>query len=77
MSFGEFLSKLMLIHGEPRLERGMEYSFSRHQTGRSGILESLLVETVLPPGTTSVPAKRIIEAGSPTRKERAASAMSE
>jgi putative transposase len=35
------------------------------------------VETALPTGTTTVPAKRVVEAGSPTLKEQAASAASE
>ena len=42
--------------------------------GRS---ESTSVETALPTGTITVPAKRVVEAGSPTLKERAASAASE
>jgi putative transposase len=35
------------------------------------------VETALPTGTNTVPAKRVVEAGSPTLKERTASAVSE
>ncbi|AGB33718.1 IS200/IS605 family element transposase accessory protein TnpB (plasmid) [Halolamina sp. CBA1230] len=42
-----------------------------------GYSESTPVETALPTGTTSVPAKRVVEAGSPTLKNRAASAASE
>jgi putative transposase len=42
--------------------------------GRS---ESTPVETALPTRTTTVPAKRVLEAGSPTLKERTASAVSE
>jgi len=41
--------------------------------GRS---ESTPVETALPTGTTTVPAKRVLETGSPTLKERTASAVS-
>jgi putative transposase len=37
----------------------------------AGRSESTPVETALPTGTTSVPAKRVLEAGSPTLKERA------
>ncbi|WP_394348761.1 zinc ribbon domain-containing protein [Haloterrigena sp. H1] len=37
----------------------------------AGRSESPPVETALPTGTTSVPAKRVIEAGSPSLKERA------
>ena len=43
----------------------------------AGRSESTPVETALPTGTTSVPAKRVLEAGSPTLKERTASAVSE
>jgi len=39
--------------------------------------ESTPVETALPTGTSSVPAKRVVETGSPTLKERTASAVSE
>ncbi len=39
--------------------------------------ESMPVETALPVGTNSVPAKRVVEAGSPALKERTASAVSE
>jgi putative transposase len=39
--------------------------------------ESMPVETALPTGTDSVPAKRVVEAGSPALKERTASAVSE
>jgi len=35
------------------------------------------VETALPTGTTTVPAKRVVEAGSPTIKERTVSAVTE
>ena len=35
------------------------------------------LETALPTGTTTVPAKHVLEAGSPTLKERAASTVSE
>ncbi|MFW5956510.1 MAG: RNA-guided endonuclease InsQ/TnpB family protein, partial [Halorhabdus sp.] len=42
--------------------------------GRS---ESTPVETALPTGTTTVPAKRVIEARIPALKERTASAVSE
>ncbi|WP_330633585.1 RNA-guided endonuclease InsQ/TnpB family protein [Halocatena halophila] len=42
-----------------------------------GYSESMPVETALPTGTTSVPAKRVIETGSPVLKERAVSAASE
>ncbi len=42
--------------------------------GRS---EPTPVKTALPTGTTTVPAKRVVEAGNPTLKERAASAASE
>ncbi|ELY68317.1 RNA-guided endonuclease InsQ/TnpB family protein [Natrinema versiforme] len=43
----------------------------------AGCSESTPVETALPTGTHSVPAKRVIEAGSPTLKERTALAVSE
>ncbi len=39
--------------------------------------ESTPVETALPTGTTTVPAQRVVEAGSPTLTERTASAVSE
>ena len=39
--------------------------------------ESTPAETALPTGTDSVPAKRVIETGSPTLKEQTASAVSE
>jgi putative transposase len=43
----------------------------------AGCSESTPVETALPTGTASVPAKRVVEVGNPTLKERAASAASE
>ncbi|THE66490.1 transposase [Salinadaptatus halalkaliphilus] len=43
----------------------------------AGYSESTPVETTLPTGTTSVPAKRVLEAGSPSLKERTALAVSE
>ncbi|RLM49517.1 zinc ribbon domain-containing protein, partial [Halorubrum sp. Atlit-28R] len=52
------------------LSRGIE------QVG-AGRSELTPVETALPTGTTTVSAKRVVEAGSPTLKERAASAASE
>jgi putative transposase len=42
-----------------------------------GCPEVTPAETALPVGTTSVPAQRVVETGSPTLKERAASAASE
>jgi putative transposase len=42
-----------------------------------GCSESTPVETALPTDTDSVSAKRVVEAGSPTLKEQAASAASE
>jgi len=42
--------------------------------GRS---ESTSVETAFPTGTTTVPAKRVLEAGSPTLKEPTVSAVGE
>ena len=41
------------------------------------LLSSTPVETAFPTGTTTVPAKRVLEAGSPTLKEPTASAVSE
>ena len=52
------------------LSRGLE------QVG-TGCPESTPVETALPTDTDSVSAKRVVEAGSPTLKERTASAVSE
>ncbi|RLM63409.1 transposase, partial [Halorubrum sp. Atlit-26R] len=52
------------------LSRGLE------QVGM-GCPESPPVETALPTDTDSVSAKRVMEAGSPTLKERTASAVSE
>jgi len=52
------------------LSRGLE----KVGVGRS---ELPPVETALPTGTTTVPAKRVVEAGSPTLKKRTASAVSE
>ena len=43
----------------------------------TGCPESTPAETALPTGTHSVPAKRVVETGSPTLKERAANAASE
>jgi putative transposase len=43
----------------------------------TGCPESMPAETALPTGTDSVPAKRVVETGSPTLKERAAQAVSE
>ncbi len=43
----------------------------------AGRSESTPVETALPTGTTTVPAKRVVEAGRPTLKERAVSPASE
>src|SRR6056297_1817475 len=43
----------------------------------TGCPESTPAETALPTGTDSVPAKRVVETGSPTLKERTASAVSE
>jgi len=50
--------------------RGLEEVGVRHS-------ESTPVETALPVDTDSVSAKRVLEAGSPTLKERTASAVSE
>ena len=52
------------------LSRGL----SELGVGRS---EETPVETALPAGTTPVPAKRVVEAGSPTLKERTANTVSE
>jgi putative transposase len=43
----------------------------------TGCPESTPAETALPTGTDSVPAKRVVETGSPTLKERTARAVSE
>jgi len=43
----------------------------------TGCPESTPAETALPTGTDSVPAKRVVETGNPTLKERTASAVSE
>jgi putative transposase len=43
----------------------------------TGCPESTPAETALPTGTHSVPAKRVVETGSPSLKERTASAVSE
>ena len=52
------------------LSRGLENVGVGHS-------ERTPVETALPTGTTPVPAKRVVEAGSPILKERTASAVSE
>ena len=43
----------------------------------TGCPESTPAETALPTRTDSVPAKRVVETGSPTLKERTAKAVSE
>jgi hypothetical protein len=64
------------LHPQLRGQDERELSRDAKQVGE-GRSESTPVETALPTGTTTVPAKRVVEAGSPTLKERAASAASE
>jgi len=63
--------------GEGRSESPSSESRSDSDVRTRAPLSSTPVETALPTGTTTVPAKRVVEAGSPTLKERAASAPSE
>ncbi|AGB38581.1 RNA-guided endonuclease InsQ/TnpB family protein [Natronococcus occultus] len=72
----------ILSRGIKQLGAGRSESTSSESQGDSDVrtrapLSSTPVETALPRGTHSVPAKRVIEAGSPTLKERTASAVSE
>jgi len=58
-------------------ERGVEHSFSRSTRCRSGTLRITACGDCAPVDTDTVSAKRVVETGSPTLKERTASAVSE